>query len=115
MPMVQRNTLRKSSTSSAPSQVGGRGVGASGSVVGMEMRLTEVSVRLAIKMDPQDADAHSNLGLILFNDGKTRLSMDSLRTAVKIDKDHVVAHNNLGVALTSDNQVGCRKPTTSCP
>ena len=60
-----------------------------------EMKLTEVSVRLAIQMDPEDPDAHSNLGMILFNDGKVRCSktcrgkgccsVDALKTVGVVD------------------------------
>ena len=53
--------------------------------------MTEVSVRYAIQKDPEDADAHNNLGNILFNSGKIGDSIEEL-TTVREDRHMDATH-----------------------
>ena len=53
----------------------------------------------AIKIDPSDAEAYSNMGLILFQFKKFKDALKSCQKAIEIKPDNVEAHFNLGNIL----------------
>ena len=56
--------------------------------------------RAAIKLRPDDAEAHNNLGLVLIQSGKDDEGIASLREAVRLAPAYADARTNLGAALT---------------
>jgi tetratricopeptide (TPR) repeat protein len=60
--------------------------------------------RTAIKLNPEDADARSGLGLLLLNakPRRTGEAVDLLKSAIERDQDSASAHANLGLALAYD-------------
>ena len=53
----------------------------------------------AIKLNPNHADAHANLGGILSDLGKLEEAELSQRKAIELNPKHANAHSNLGVIL----------------
>ena len=53
----------------------------------------------AVQLAPQDAEAHSNLGLTLKELGRLEEAEASLRQAIALKPDYAEAHNNLGITL----------------
>ncbi len=62
-----------------------------------KLEAAEISLRKAIEIKPDFADAHSNLGNILRDLGKLEAAEISLRKAIKINPNFADAHYNLGV------------------
>ena len=56
------------------------------------------SFKQAIRLDPDDADAHLNLGAAYGELGKWKESIKSFKQALRIDPDYAKAHYNLGTA-----------------
>lgn len=65
----------------------------------------------AIKIDPNDADAHYNLGIALGNQGKYEEAITSYLEAIKIDSNYAIAHNNIGAMLEAQGKL--EEATTS--
>ena len=59
----------------------------------------ELSLRKAIEIKPDFADAHYNLGNILKDFGKLHEAEISYRKAIEIKPDFANAHSNLGLLL----------------
>ena len=57
-------------------------------------------IERVIALDPGNADAHSNRGIILERLGRSGEAQASYRTAVAVNPDHAPAHNHLGVQLS---------------
>ena len=55
----------------------------------------------ALELQPNEASAHYNLGLCLFQTGRTGEAIAHYERALKINPEYPEAHNNLGGALTS--------------
>jgi Flp pilus assembly protein TadD len=53
----------------------------------------------ALRINPDDADTHSSLGLALLQLGRTQEAAHHLEQALRIDPDDVDAHNSLALAL----------------
>lgn len=53
----------------------------------------------ALALDPDDAGAHNNLGVLLIAKGDLDGAIERYNEAVRIDPDHAMPHNNLGNAL----------------
>ena len=53
----------------------------------------------AVELDPQDANAHCNLGLAYREVGRLEKAESSYRQAIKLQRDSVEAHYNLGNSL----------------
>ena len=51
-----------------------------------------------VRRNPDDAEAHNNLGVAYHNLEMYEEAIDSYKQAIKINPDHVNAHYNLGVA-----------------
>lgn len=60
----------------------------------------EAGFRKALKLSPDYADAHNNLGNVLREQGKAADAMASYRRALAIKPDHADALSNLGQVLT---------------
>lgn len=54
----------------------------------------------ALRIYPNYADAHNNLGAILLQSGRTAEAIVEYQTAVRLDPDYPDAHSNLGGALS---------------
>ena len=52
-----------------------------------------------MQLDPQDAEAHNNLGVLLQEQGKLYEAEKSHRKAIELKPDYAEAHYNLGVLL----------------
>jgi tetratricopeptide (TPR) repeat protein len=59
--------------------------------------------REAIRLQPDHAEAHNNLGLVLLQSGDDEGALAALRDAVRIAPDYAEARANLGAALTPTN------------
>ena len=67
----------------------------------------EKAFRAAIKADPGNAAAHSNLGVLLKNERKDVDGAEkAYRAAIKVDPGHATAHFNLAV-LCSQQAHAC--------
>jgi predicted TPR repeat methyltransferase len=56
-------------------------------------------IERSVALVPDQADWHSNLGIVLQSDQKLDPAIDSYRRAIELDPSHANAHNNLGVLL----------------
>ncbi len=56
--------------------------------------------REAVRLHPDFAEAHNNLGLVLIQAGDDEAGIAALREAVRLSPDYAEAHANLGAALT---------------
>ena len=61
----------------------------------------ELSLRKAIELKPDFAEAHTNLGTLLKELGSLREAELSLRKAIELKPDFALAHFNFGTVLTS--------------
>ena len=51
-----------------------------------------------VRKNPDDAEAHFNLGVAYENLGMYKEAIEPYKQAIRIDPDYAMAHNNLGVA-----------------
>jgi Flp pilus assembly protein TadD len=58
-----------------------------------------VEYREAIRLKPDDADAHTNLGVVLGQLGKLEEAIVEYREAIRLKPDDALAHANLGIVL----------------
>jgi tetratricopeptide (TPR) repeat protein len=58
-----------------------------------------------VRIRPESAAAHYNLGNALFRQERRMEAIESLRRAVALQPDYALAHDGLGVALYSDGRV----------
>ncbi len=66
--------------------------------------------RAAIRIRPDYAEAHNNLGLVLIQSGKDEEGIAALREAVRLAPAYAEARTNLGAALTStDAEAGIKE------
>jgi predicted TPR repeat methyltransferase len=59
------------------------------------------SCRAILRLQPENASAHSNLGFALREIGQLEEAVESCRRAVTLKPDHAEAHNNMAMALQS--------------
>jgi Flp pilus assembly protein TadD len=59
-----------------------------------------------VRVHPELAAAHYNLGNALFREGRHAAAVESLRKALAIDPDYALAHDGLGVALHAQGRLG---------
>ena len=62
--------------------------------------------REALRMKPDYAEAHNNLGNALASIGQHAQAAEQYREALRLKPDYPIAHSNLGNALTADGKVG---------
>lgn len=84
-----------------------RGYDGVGRALGLEGRTDEAMTyyRRAIEVDPDYADAHYNLAILLQTKGNTDEAIHHYRSALELDPHFVEVHNNLGNALRSKGNI----------
>ena len=65
----------------------------------------EVGFRKVAELNPDYADAHSNLGVALKDQGKLEDAIESYQRALTIEPDYAEVHNNMGVALKDQGKL----------
>ena len=60
--------------------------------------------REAVRLRPDSADAHNNLGSLLYDIGDTQAAVQEYDRALRLNPDLAPARNNLGVALLSSGK-----------
>ena len=65
--------------------------------LGMHKEAIE-AFKQAIRINPDDADAHNNLGVVYHKLGMHKEAIEAYKEAIRINPDHADAHYNLGVA-----------------
>jgi tetratricopeptide (TPR) repeat protein len=65
----------------------------------------EAEFRAAIRLEPDDANAHTCLGLALHGQGKLAEEVAAHREAIRLKPDDVRAYFNLGLALSDQGKV----------
>ena len=70
-----------------------------------EIDEAEAHYRRAIEIDPNYAEAHNNLGLLLDDRGRRAEAAEQFRKALEINPQYVQAHNNLGVLLMNQGMM----------
>jgi protein O-GlcNAc transferase len=63
------------------------------------------ALQKTVELLPDDADAHSNLGIALAAMGRLEDAVKCYRRAIAINPDLAAAHSNLGIALTDLGQI----------
>ena len=58
-----------------------------------------VAGQKSVQLDPQDAEAHFNLGIVMQELGRLDEAAVSYKKAITLKPDFIVAHSNLGVVL----------------
>jgi tetratricopeptide (TPR) repeat protein len=86
------STTQVGTTQVGTIQVGFKQVGTTQEKEAIESR------KQAIRIDPDDAKAHYNLGNAYDELGKYQEAIESHKQAIRIDPDYANAHNNLGIA-----------------
>jgi superkiller protein 3 len=61
--------------------------------------------RQVIREQPNNANAHKNLGVALSDQGKLEEAIAAYRRALELDPDYAYAHKNLGVALSDQGKL----------
>ena len=59
----------------------------------------------ALRIKPDDADAHNNLGAALYQTGKSDEAMTQYRQALRINPEYAEAHCTLGIALQQTGKI----------
>jgi tetratricopeptide (TPR) repeat protein len=70
---------------------------------GADSKDVTAEFREAVRLRPDFAEAHNNLGLVLLQAGEDEGAIASLREAVRLSPDYADARANLGAALTPTN------------
>ena len=78
-----------------------------GSNLIQQRRFTQalVASRKAIRLDVNNAEAHSNAGLALASMNRFRDAMTEYKAAIRINPDHFPAYTNLGIAQAQQGQL----------
>ena len=63
--------------------------------------LAEAELRKALTFNPKDAIALTNLGVVVYEQGRVEESIKLHRKSVALDPNAGIAHNNLGVSLNA--------------
>ena len=64
-----------------------------------------ISIQKAVKLDTKDAEAHSNMGLILFQLNMFEKAIRSFKKAINLKANYAEAYNNLGIVLQKINKL----------
>lgn len=70
-----------------------------GAAVGLQGRDAVAILRRAAELSPEDAEAHNNLGVALYETGKLEDAIRAYRTALKLQPKYASPYGNLGNAL----------------
>ena len=57
--------------------------------------------REEVRNNPDDANAHYNLGIAYYNTGKHKEAIESYKQAIRLDPDFAMAHYNLGTTYNN--------------
>ena len=63
------------------------------------------SYSIAVRLKPDDAEAHNNFGTALLNKGQIDQAISQFQEALRLKPDDAEAHNNLGAALLNKGQI----------
>ena len=63
------------------------------------------SYQRALKIKPDHADAHYNMGNVLKDQGKRDEAIESYQRALRIKPDYAEAHNNMGNVLKDQGKL----------
>lgn len=69
-----------------------------------QQQLAITEYRAALRYQPASAEAHNNLGSVLFDTGQTDAAILEFQRALLLDDRLAAAHNNMGSALLSKGQ-----------
>ena len=64
----------------------------------------------ALRLQPDDAKAHNNLGIALDQKGQLDEAIRQYQEAIRLKPDYALAHNNFGYALEPERPIGRRHP-----
>ena len=67
-------------------------------------RETIAEFEAALRLDPNDVTAHTNLGFVLSRDGRTAEAIAQSEEALRLDPNNAAAHANLGFALSAEGR-----------
>ena len=79
-----------------------------GAILQQNGKLSEslFAIQKSILLNPNDNEAHNNLGNLFLQQGKLKEAENCYTYAIKLNPDFAEAHNNLGVVLKNQNRVG---------
>src|SRR2546430_9504244 len=70
----------------------------------------DAEFREAVRLQPDFAEAHNNIGLVLAQENGQRAAITEFREALRISPDYADAHANLGAVLTlTDSEQAVRE------
>ncbi|MCH8992750.1 MAG: tetratricopeptide repeat protein, partial [Acidobacteria bacterium] len=61
--------------------------------------------RQTLRLDPDHADAHHNLGVIFALGGELEEALEHHRWALRVEPDHAEAHNSLGLVYAQQGRL----------
>jgi len=64
-----------------------------------------ISIQKSVRISPKDAEAHSNMGLILFKLNDLEKAKRSYKKAIELKADYAEVYNNLGMTLQKLNKL----------
>jgi protein O-mannosyl-transferase len=67
--------------------------------------IAEFHYHESIRLEPENASSHNNLGLFYFESGKFDEAFKEFNLAIKLQPNFAAAHNNLGLAYMRQNQL----------
>lgn len=85
-------------SATAPSSSAGPGASAA---PGSELE----RLKRALEINPNDVEAHVNLGNLLDDSGNRTAAIEEYRTALRLDANNATAHRNLGIAYWRDGKL----------
>jgi len=72
--------------------------------LGTDQQQAYVSFQKAVKLNPDNKEAHYGLGHVYASQGKFKQAEEEFREAIRIDPDYAEAHTYLGQVLASQEQ-----------
>jgi Tfp pilus assembly protein PilF len=72
--------------------------------LGTDQQQAYVSFQKAVKLNPNNKEAHYGLGHVYANQGKFKQAEEEFREAIRIDPDYAEAHTYLGQILVNEEQ-----------
>jgi type IV pilus assembly protein PilF len=72
--------------------------------LGTDQQQAYVSFQKAVKLNPDNKEAHYGLGHVYANQGKFKQAEEEFREAIRVDPDYAEAHTYLGQVLASQEQ-----------
>lgn len=70
-----------------------------------KLQEARVPLRQAVELDPEDEEAHYNLGLIALEESQAAQAEQSFRRVLEINPENGMARNNLGVVLLNTQRL----------